>query len=41
MLPKKQSKSYDNPPKSKMVCNVLNLSDNVKILGLLKGSWMV
>jgi hypothetical protein len=34
----KQGKSCDNPPKSKRAHNVLNLSDKVKTLHLLKGS---
>jgi hypothetical protein len=38
LFPKKQGKSYDNPPKPKRACNVLNLSDKVYILDLLKDS---
>jgi hypothetical protein len=34
----KQGKSNSSSPKSKKTCNVLNLSDQVKILYLLKGS---
>jgi hypothetical protein len=35
--PKKQGKSYGNSPMPKRACNVLNLSDKVKILDFLKG----
>jgi hypothetical protein len=35
-VPKKQSKSYDYPPKPKGACNLLNLSNKVKTLDLLK-----
>jgi hypothetical protein len=37
MVPKKQGKSYGSPANPQKACNVLNLSDKVKILGLLKG----
>jgi hypothetical protein len=38
MMAKKQSKSYSNLPKPQKACNVLNLSDKVKVLDLVKGS---
>jgi hypothetical protein len=35
-FPQKQGKSYDNSPKPKRAHNVLNLSDKVNFLDLLK-----
>jgi hypothetical protein len=35
--PKKPGKTYGNPPKPKRAHNVINLSDKMKILDLLKG----
>jgi hypothetical protein len=34
---KKRGKSYTDPPKPKRTCNVLNLSNEAKLLDLLKG----
>jgi hypothetical protein len=37
MLTKKQGKWYGNPHKPESTCSVINLSDEVKFLDLLKG----